>query len=116
MDIDTDYEEDLMQCIDDCQRCHDVCLQTAMQHCLKVGGEHAVHSHIALMLTCAELCQTAANAMLRGSPMHRVICLACGELCDACAASCQLVGDMSECIDMCRLCAESCNEMADDDA
>lgn len=114
MDIETEYEEDLMQCIDDCQRCHDVCLQTALQHCLKVGGAHAAPEHIALMLTCAEMCQTAANAMLRGSPLHRVTCQACGDICEACAASCQAVGDMRECIEMCRLCAESCHEMAED--
>lgn len=115
MDLDADYEEDVMQCIEDCQRCHDICLQTAMQHCLKLGGEHASPQHIALMLTCAEMCQTTANAMLRGSAMQQVLCLACSDLCEACSANCQAVGDMRECIDMCRLCAESCQAMAESD-
>lgn len=113
MDMDTEYDDDLTQCIDDCQRCHDICLQTALQHCLKLGGEHATPEHIALMLTCAEMCQTAANAMLRASPLHNLICMTCGDLCDACAASCEGVGDMQECIDACRQCAQSCQEMSE---
>jgi len=61
-------DDDALQCIEDCQRCHDECLRTAMQQCLEMGGEHASRDHLSLMLTCAELCQTAANAMLRGRP------------------------------------------------
>ncbi|NBD22113.1 four-helix bundle copper-binding protein [Aquabacterium fontiphilum] len=107
-------DDDALQCIEDCQRCHDECLRTAMQQCLEMGGEHASRDHLSLMLTCAELCQTAANAMLRGAPLHRVICQACGEVCLACADSCEALGDMDDCAEACRICADSCLEMAGD--
>ena len=46
--------------------CHDICLQT-VSHCLEKGGDHARTEHVTLLLDCAEICQTAANFMLRNS-------------------------------------------------
>lgn len=105
----------LMQnCIDECQNCHQICVQT-VEHCLTNGGKHAAPEHIRTLLDCAEICQTSANFMLRGSEIHSTVCGTCGEVCDLCAASCERIGNedfMKQCVDACRRCAESCRQMA----
>ena len=95
-----------------CLDCHSMCLQTALTFCLERGGRHVEQQHFRLMLNCAELCQTSANFMLSGSPLHGRVCAVCAEACDACAKSCEQVGDMRECIEECQHCAKSCRSMA----
>jgi hypothetical protein len=102
----------MQSCIDACERCYQVCYQTALNHCLEMGGKHVEPEHFRLMINCAEICQTSAKFMLSGSPMHVHTCAACAKVCDACADSCQQVGDMDECVQVCRECAQSCREMA----
>lgn len=105
---------DMEACIQACTSCHHVCLET-VTHCLERGGEHAAPAHIGLLLDCAEICQTSANFMLRGSPLHPAACGVCATVCEACAASCeQFAGDpeMERCAQECRRCAESCRQMA----
>lgn len=94
-----------------CSNCHAMCLRTAMGYCLERGGRHVQQEHLRSILNCAELCQTSANFMLSGSPLHGRVCAVCAEVCDACAKSCEQVGDMSECADECRACAKSCRTM-----
>jgi hypothetical protein len=53
--------QDLEQCIDNCQQCHEVCLRT-VNYCLQKGGRHAEPAHIRLMLDCIEICETSANS------------------------------------------------------
>ncbi|WP_252954545.1 four-helix bundle copper-binding protein [Siccirubricoccus soli] len=84
----------------------------AMTHCLEQGGKHVEPQHFRLMLACAEMCQTAANFMLIGTPHHRTTCGACAQICEDCAKSCEAVGGMQECVEACRRCAESCRRMA----
>lgn len=102
----------MRQCIEECQRCASVCLSTAANHCLEMGGKHVEPVHYRTMLDCAEICETSAHFMLRNSHLHRHTCRACAEVCAACADSCERVGDMPECVDTCRRCAESCQRMA----
>lgn len=104
---------DIQDCIANCKRCHETCLRMAMTYCLQMGGRHAEPEHLQLMIGCAEICQTAANFMLYGSPVHGAVCAACAEVCEACALSCEDVGDMEECEAECLRCAESCREMAE---
>jgi hypothetical protein len=94
-----------------CLDCHSMCVQTAMNFCLERGGRHVEQGHFRLMLNCAELCQTSANFMLSGSPLHGRVCAVCAEACDACAKSCEQVGEMRECVEECRRCAKSCRTM-----
>ena len=103
---------EMQDCIDTCNQCHQTCLQTAMTHCLEMGGAHVEAEHMRLMLNCAELCQTSANFMLSNSPLHAAVCKACAEVCDACATSCERVGEMDQCVEMCRRCAASCTAMS----
>lgn len=101
----------LQQCLQTCQQCHQICLQTAMRHCLSMGGAHVEENHFRLMMSCAELCQTAANFMLGAAPLHKAVCAACVQLCTACADSCEQLGGMSACVDICRRCARECEAM-----
>ena len=102
----------MQQCIENCQRCHATCLSMLSQHCLEVGGQHVEPAHFRLMLDCAQICQTSADFMLRGSEHHAHVCRECAEICAKCADSCEAVGDMEECVKACRTCAESCGKMA----
>lgn len=102
----------MQPCIDACGYCHETCLSTAMTHCLAVGGKHLEPGHFRLMINCAEICQAAANLMLSGSDLANKLCAVCAEVCDACAASCEQIGDMDGCVEACRECADSCREMS----
>ena len=67
------------------------------------------------MLDCAEICQTSAHFMQRGSDLHRPVCAACAQVCQRCADDCERLSDdnrMAACAEMCRRCAESCRHMA----
>lgn len=99
-------------CIHECLECHRVCLKTLAQHCLAMGGRHVEQRHFRLMLDCAQICQVAADFMLRGSDHHTHLCAECAEICRLCADSCEDVGDMGECVEACRACGTSCAEMA----
>lgn len=104
----------LEQCIRECTACHEICLDT-VRYCLEQGGKHAAPEHIRLLLDCAEICQTSANFMLRGSDLHAYTCGVCAEVCARCAEDCEKFGDarMSQCAAACRSCAESCRTMAE---
>jgi hypothetical protein len=106
--------DELKRCIEMCNDCRDVCLNTLTQHCLNVGGEHAESAHVCAMLDCVEMCDTTAKFMLRGSDLHADICAACAEVCERCAESCERFDDaaMRECADICQRCADSCRDMA----
>lgn len=102
------------ECIDNCTRCHAICLET-INDCLGKGGAHAAPDHIALLSACADICATSADTMLRGATVHNVICGACAEVCRQCAAACEAFGDdaeMKRCAEICRRCADSCAAMA----
>lgn len=104
----------MQECINNCQTCHAVCLETTV-HCLEMGGKHTEPAHLRLMLDCAEICQTSANFMLRGSNFHGRTCGVCAEVCERCAEDCEKFGDdamMQACARTCRTCAASCREMA----
>jgi len=108
----TSSEHGMMACIEACSHCHQVCLQSAMNHCLKAGGKHVEAEHFRLMVSCAEICQTSANFQLISSPFHQRVCEVCAEVCEACALSCEKVGGMEACVKACRDCAENCRKMA----
>jgi hypothetical protein len=103
------------ECIRNCTECHIICLKT-VTHCLGVGGKHADQEHIRMLLDCAQICATSADFMTRGSPLHRLTCGVCAEICQKCADDCDRMakGDqqMLQCVEMCRRCAASCRDMA----
>ena len=108
-------DRDMKACIDECEKCHRICVETA-QYCLDKGGRHAAAEHVRLLMDCAEICQTSANFMLRGSAVHKPICGACAEVCKRCAESCDGLSEdarLKECAAACRACADSCRKMAE---
>jgi hypothetical protein len=111
----TQISQAMQECIAECLKCHSACL-TTVSHCLELGGPHADPAHIGLLLDCAEICQTSANFMLRGSERHQLTCQVCADVCRACADDCErMAGDdqqMRQCAEQCRRCAESCERMA----
>ena len=98
-------------CIRACLECYRVCQETATGHCLETGGRHVEPEHFRLMLSCAEVCRTAAALMLDHSAHHQLQCGVCAEVCRACAQSCRDVGGMDECVAACEACAVSCENM-----
>ncbi len=106
--------EEMKQCIQNCLDCHSICLNT-VTYCLQQGGMHSELPHIRLMLDCAEICQTSANFMLRGSEMHIRTCAICAEICFKCAEDCDRMSDdeqMKACAQMCLTCSETCRQMS----
>jgi len=80
-----------------------------------MGGKHVEPGHLRMLMDCAEICQTSANFMLRGSDFHGMTCSTCAEVCERCAEDCDRFGNdqmMQRCAEACRMCAQSCNEMA----
>lgn len=41
---------EMQACINACTSCHQVCLSTALGHCLEMGGEHVEKAHFTLMM------------------------------------------------------------------
>ena len=110
-----DLSSDVLACIELCVDCHKACTQTAT-HYLQTSGAHAEANHVRLMLDCAEICQTSANFMMRGSDLHAHTCAACAVVCRRCAEACARMGDddprLRACAEQCARCAESCARMA----
>jgi hypothetical protein len=96
------------KCIDACLACHILCLRTAAQPGLELGGKHTEAAHFRLMLDCAQICQTTADFLLRGSAVCDILCGTCALVCEACARSCEETGDLNDCVKAARRCAEIC--------
>ncbi len=109
------FNHDIENCIVNCTECHRVCLET-MQYCLSMGGEHAAMTRILLLADCAQICQTSADFMMRGSELHKEVCAACAEVCSRCGNHFALIDaddeQMQECAEVCLRCAATCGEMA----
>ena len=108
-------DDEMQKCIQLCQDCHALCVQT-IGHCLNLGGRHAALEHIRLLQDCAELCETTAHYLIRGSSLHERMCGLCDEVCRQCADNCLQVGGddqmVKKCAEMCKTCAGSCERMA----
>jgi hypothetical protein len=107
-------DDEMKKCIQLCEECHAVCIQT-VGHCVKLGGRHAAPDHIRLLLDCAQICETTADYLIRGSSLHERMCGLCAEVCRQCADNClQIAGDdqmVKKCAEMCKSCAGSCERM-----
>jgi hypothetical protein len=103
---------EMQACIDACLNGYQACLSTAMGHCLTEGGPNTEPRHFRLMMSCAEICRSAAHFMLIGSQHHPHVCAECAEICRECADDCARIGGMDRCVEACRRCAECCWKMA----
>ncbi|MGX5735671.1 four-helix bundle copper-binding protein [Bosea thiooxidans] len=98
--------------IDQALFCYKTCHGMAMTHCLEMGGRHAEPAHLRLMAACAEICRTTAHLLLMNSEHGKHLCPECAEVCEACAADCERIGDMEPCVAACRSCAQACQALA----
>lgn len=107
------FSSDMERCIDDCTSMHQVAL-TASGHALRHGGNENSNHVIRVLSDCIEMCQTAANFMLRGSPNHKKTCGLNAEICREVAEECGKFDDepMQRVVQMATRCAESCEAMA----
>ncbi|HEU0085462.1 MAG TPA: four-helix bundle copper-binding protein [Candidatus Paceibacterota bacterium] len=110
-------DKKIQQCIDDCNKCAEVCEET-LEHCKEMGGEHADPVHISLMEDCIEICKTSESFMQRDSAHMEHICKECAEICEECADSCESIDPRSDkmmaSVEACRACAKSCREMTEE--
>jgi len=97
-------------CVVACGNCSRVCLGH-VRHCLELGGDHGEPAHIAGLLTCANICRTAAELMTIDSEWHPSVCDLCAQVCEECADACAAMDDMEECVAACRQCAQACRIM-----
>jgi hypothetical protein len=98
MDTRMNAADEMARCVELCLKCASTCLGTAMNQCLEEGGEHTAPEHFRLMMTCAEICRTAAHLMLLNTPHHKTTCRECAEICNECADDCARIGGMDECV------------------
>lgn len=105
----------VQKCIAACLACRQTCQEIFFHHCLTIGGVHMEERHAKAMLECIDICQIAADFMARGSEHDHAICQLCADICDACAKSCEQIGDddMMRAANACSACAESCRHMGD---
>ncbi|NIP81500.1 MAG: hypothetical protein GWM90_20710 [Gemmatimonadetes bacterium] len=107
------FSDEMARCIDECTRTHQVCL-TASGHALRHGGAENTAHVIRVLSDCVEICQTAANFMLRGSPNHRQVCSVSARICREVAEECSVFDDevMRQVVEVTTACAETCEAMA----
>lgn len=106
----------ISQCVDECLKCHRICLDTATQ-CLLIGGDLAAPERVRLLYDAAQICQMAADFILRKSLFHLQSCELCAEICERVVDSCEdLIDDrlMHTCSQAARRCAAACREMVAD--
>lgn len=106
--------ERFSECLEDCLNCYRVCTET-LSHGWQLGGRYAEAAHLRLLADCADICQTSASFLMRGSERHASLCAVCAEICTRCAEQCERFADdewMKVCASACRHCAESCQTMS----
>jgi hypothetical protein len=101
------------QCIDELQKCHRACADTASR-CLMIGGVYAQAERLSLLLDCAQACQVSADFLLRRSSFQLQMCIFCTEVCVRAADMCAEFQDdplMRACERACRRSAAASREM-----
>lgn len=112
--INQGISEQARRCIELCSDCHEMCV-SAFAYCIGMEGQHAEEKHLRLLMDCAEICQTSADFMLRGSNFQYRVCGVCADICESCADSCESFrndAEMKMCAELCQQCATICREMS----
>jgi hypothetical protein len=96
--------------ITQCWTARNECQRIFFGHCLAEGGAHLEENHVRVLMDCIEICQTAADSMVRESPVYSVITAACAGVCESCAENCDSIDspEMRQLAAACRACADSC--------
>ena len=107
-------QERYHSCIEACVECWIAC-EMCSDACLDEDNVKQMVRCIRLDRDCAEACQAAVRAMVRGSESAAAFCRMCADMCDACAAECEKHTHHEHCricAEACRRCAEECRKMA----
>ncbi len=110
----THVSDEMRAAVQTALECSAVCTEASAVG-LSRGGAHAAPGHVQILVDCASICRTAADSMLRGSPLHPQVCALCADVCARCAEECEGFGDdplMRRCAETCRRCASACRAMA----
>ena len=102
----------MQACIDECQKCHILCLSTATYISLDPARRRSTPEQIRAMLDSAQICATTADFMARGSLHHAVMCRLCADICEDFIRTCTNMPGVESCIAACKVCAQSCRKMA----
>lgn len=107
------FSPEVERCIQQCTATHQAAL-TVSGHALRHGGAENTNHVIRVLSDCVEMCQTAANFMLRGSPNHSRTCALTAEICREVARECGKFDDepMRRMVEIATGCAETCEAMA----
>lgn len=107
------HSSEMQRRINQCLASHRMCEET-INYSLARGGDFVSSDHVQLLMDCAEICQVAANFMLRESPQADAVLAVCSALCRRCADDCARFEDkqMQACAEVCRRCAETCERPA----
>ena len=107
-------ERDLVEsCALACGNCSRTCLKQ-VRHCLEIGGDDEDPAHVAMLLTCANVCRTAAELMAINSEWYPTLCDLCAQVSEECADACATMDQMEVCVTACRQCAQACRIMVSD--
>lgn len=100
-------------CIQACNDTHEAALRTFAWATVE-GFQEMTPEFVRLLSDCAEITQTAANFMLRGSQLHYETCKACEEVCEAVFEACEQSGldEIADFKAQVKACADKCREMA----
>ncbi len=91
------------QCIQDCIKCSDVCLQSA------TGNSD--RQHAAYLRDCSELCLAAAHFMQHQNPLYGYVVNAAAEVTQRTGERCEQMGD-TNCANACKNASWSLQQIA----
>ncbi len=100
-------------CIDSCAKCAQACRECFML-CLKEPDVADRTKCISILNECSMMCHSSVAMMTMVGQASKQHCALCAELCDKCAAECEMFKDNHciKCAQICRECAEECRKMA----
>ena len=109
------HSDMMLSCAKACADCQQAC-DSCSSHCLMLLAEGKTQ-HIKTMQLCndcAVLCASSAQIVARHGPLMTVICNACADACNQCAAAFEAFKDdthMKHCALECRRCEKACRTM-----
>ena len=105
--------EEMEECVDHCLAAHRACLDT-LTYLLESSGRGDGRL-LKRLMDCAEMSETAAQFLVRGSEIHARVCAVCAEVSAVCAEACEAFAEDAQlraCAEICRRTAASCRSMA----
>lgn len=103
-------DTEIQRSIDICLAAHRACVN-AIGYCVEKNDEQLTSGLLRILMDAAEITQTTANFMLRGSTLHDLACNFCCEVAEKCAWQCERFEEdsvMKACAAACRRAADAC--------